>query len=141
MASDFPTALAARQLLAGQPGALAENLWWTAKRAVLIGTGIALTGQREQLFKRAFFGSLAVTAFMVTYQAVDRDNPVATSPSVGPALAGDWLGIFVTYFLRSLIVAAGMYLAGIRTHLLRDAFAGTALIEAAVLEWARENKI
>jgi len=47
----------------------------------------------------------------------------------------DILGILSTYTTRSLMVGIGMYLAGIRTNLVRDSLAGTALVEVGVIAW------
>lgn len=45
-----------------------------------------------------------------------------------PHLLGSYLG-------RTAVVAAGMYAAGKRKHVLRDAAAGTAIIEAVILAY------
>ena len=63
------------------------------------------------------------------------DNAKATLPSVDAVESNNIPGIIGTYFLRSGMVYGGMYLAGIRTNLLRTALAGTGMVEASILVW------
>jgi hypothetical protein len=48
---------------------------------------------------------------------------------------GSLVHLILSYAGRTAIVAGGMYAAGKRDHVLRDAAAGTAIIEAAVLAY------
>jgi hypothetical protein len=70
-----------------------------------------------------------------------RGYASASLPSERAAVAfweqGDVLGVAKTLVQRSALLAGGMYLAGEREHLLRNALAGSLAIEAFVLLYER----
>lgn len=134
--SEFPTAVASRRCRTGQ--GCSDTAFWIAKRAAFVGVGLALAGDRKHLVKRSLYASAAVQAFVSIWEASHPDEP-ATLPSSDAALTGKPLPILMTYLVRSCFVAGGLYLSGQRKHLKRDALAGTAMIELAVLNWAAEQ--
>ena len=135
--SEFPTAIASRECRL--EGDCADVALWVIKRAAFVGVGLALAGNDRQLVKRSLYASLAVQAFVTGWEASHPDEP-ASLPSSDAALSGELLPITLTYLVRSMFVAAGLYVSGQRTHLVRDALAGTAMIEAAVLFWAAKER-
>jgi hypothetical protein len=63
----LPSAGSAAALVRGEPQALPKVLLHTAGRAVLIGIGLAIVGEREHLMRNALAGALAVEAFVLAY--------------------------------------------------------------------------
>ena len=136
----FPSAVGARAALDGEPGALADLGGMVAMRAALLAAGMAAAGERQNLGRNALAGSLAVQAFVVSYTASRRPSACPTLPSAEAATQG-FGPILVTYLLRSSMVASGLFLAGERKNVVRNALAGTAAIELAVIAWTmRETK-
>lgn len=129
----FPPTDAARRMLDGEIGGLVESVAWTLGRAALLTTGMALAGERGDLWKHAMGGSLAVQAFVVGWAALAPVEQQRIVPSYSIALSGNPVGIATTYAVRSAMVYAGMRAAGAKRRVWRRAFAGTAAIEAAVL--------
>jgi hypothetical protein len=132
MADNFPTAEASRKCLSGD---CLDVVKWTGSRAVLLGLGMYMLGEDKDLVKRAVAGSLAVQAFVMGWTMLTKHQLRATLPSVDAVEKKDVFGVLSTYTTRSLMVGIGMYLAGIRTNLVRDALAGTALVEIGVIAW------
>jgi hypothetical protein len=69
------------------------------------------------------------------------DEPVASLPSGEVAVAGDAVGILGTYLLRSAIVGTGLWLSGERKNLTRNTLISTAMIQATVLLWAKDQEV
>ena len=128
----FPTALAARKCLTGDCG---EAIFCTAKRAAMLALWMYIFGEKKDIPKRAIAGSLAIQAFVMGWTFFTCNDAKATLPSVDAVESNNIAGIVGTYFLRSGMVYGGMYLAGIRTNLLRNALAGTGMVEASILVW------
>jgi hypothetical protein len=137
--TDFPTSLAARRCIHADPEGCAASIGWTVTRALSIAAGFWLAGEREKLWPKALAGSLAVEAFVVGWSATHLNEPVATLPSATAAASADPAAIVFTYLARSVMVYTGLMLAGYKQHALRNALAGTAAIELAVLSWAHQN--
>lgn len=133
MADDFPTASAARSCLFN--GDCGKAMLWTGKRALMLGIGMYMFGQGKDLPKRAVAGSLAVQAFVFAWTWLTRNQDRATLPSVDAVESGNPLDILATYLVRSTMVGLGMYAAGIRNDLVRDALSGTAMVELSILIW------
>lgn len=129
----FPPTEAARRMLDGEIGGLVESVAWTLGRAALLTTGMAVAGERGDLWKHALGGSLAVEAFVVAWAMLAPEEQQRIVPSYSLALSGNPVGIAASYGVRSAIVYAGMKAAGAKRRVWRRAFAGTAAIEAAVL--------
>lgn len=75
---------------------------------------------------------------------VDRcshESPVASLPSGEVAVKGDVMGILGTYAARSAIVGAGLWLSGDRKNLMRNTLISTAMIQATVLLWAKDQEV
>ena len=133
MADDFPTATAARNCLFN--GNCADAAFWMAKRAAMLGIGMYMLGQGKDLPKRAIAGSLAVQVFVFAWTWLTRNQDRATLPSIDAVEGGNILDVLATYLVRSTMVGLGMYAAGIRTDLVRDSLAGTAMVEMSILVW------
>jgi len=69
------------------------------------------------------------------------DEPVASLPSGEVAVQKDVLGILGTYLLRSAIVGTGLWLSGERKNLTRNTLISTAMIQASVLLWAKDQEV
>ena len=138
MNRDFPSAQAAADCLQGVPGGCLRSLGWTAARAGLLAGGMMLAGERKDLWRKVRAGSLGVQAWLMIETALrERKGQVSSSLA---ALEGHPAGVLATWMGRSLLVWLSLQLAGQKRHAWRNAFAGTAAIEAAVLLWAKENR-
>ena len=132
---DFPSSVAARKCLKGE--GCSDTVYWVLRRMLLINSGLRLAGEKEKLWKKSLYGSLAVQGFVFAWTAAHLDEPVASLPSGEVAVAGDAVGILGTYAMRSAIVGTGLWLSGDRKHLLRNTLVSTAMIQATVLLWAQ----
>lgn len=139
-APSFPPSDAARRMLDGNLGGLVESLAWTAARAGLLSAGMYVAGERDELWRKAFAGSLAVEAFVVGWALIAPADQRSSVPSYNIALNGSPLAIAGTFAARSAIVYGGMRAGGYHRKALRNALAGTAAIEAAVLVYAALTK-
>lgn len=138
MSSDFPSALAAADCLQGVQGGCLRSLGWTIRRAALLTAGMYLAGERQDLWKKVRAGSLGVQAWLMIETALrERKGQVSSSLA---ALEGHPAGVLATWMGRSLLVWLSLQLTGQKRNAWRNAFAGTAAIEAAVLLWAKENR-
>lgn len=133
--SAFPSSVSARACIT--QGDCGDTLYWILRRTLLISTGLRFAGEKEHLFKKSLYGSLAVQGFVMAWTAAHLDQPEATLPSGEAALNGNPAEIAGTYITRAFIVGTGLYAAGERKHLIRNALAGTAAIEIMVLLWAK----
>jgi hypothetical protein len=61
----LPSASSALALARGEPGALPVVVAHTALRAGIIGVGLYVSGQRQNLVRTAFVSSLAIEAFVL----------------------------------------------------------------------------
>lgn len=104
-------------------------------------SGLRLAGEKNHLWKKSLYGALAVEAFIYAWTATHMDEPVASLPSGNAAVAGDAVGILGTYLLRSAIVGTGLWLSGERKNLTRNTLISTALIQASVLLWAKDQEV
>jgi hypothetical protein len=135
----FPSSVAARKLLRSEN--YTDSVFYVLRRTLLIRSGLRLAGEEKDLWKKSLYGSLAVQAFVTTWTATHMDDPVASLPSGEVAVAGDAVGILGTYLLRSAIVGTGLWLSGERKNLTRNTLISTALIEASVLLWAKDQEV
>ena len=135
----FPSSVAARKLLKGE--SYTESAYWVLKRTLLIRSGLSLAGEKKGIWKKSLYGSLAVQAFVTAWTATHMDEPVASLPSGEVAVQKDVLGILGTYLLRSAIVGTGLWLSGERKNLTRNTLISTAMIQATVLFWAKDQEV
>ena len=135
----FPSSVAARKLIKGE--SYTESAYWVLKRTLLIRSGLSLAGEKKGIWKKSLYGSLAVQAFVTAWTATHMDEPVASLPSGEVAVQKDVLGILGTYLLRSAIVGTGLWLSGERKNLTRNTLISTALIQASVLLWAKDQEV
>lgn len=135
----FPSSVAARKCLNGE--GCADTVYWILRRMLLINSGLRLAGEKEKLWKKSLYGSLAVQAFVTAWTAAHMKEPVASLPSGDVAVKGDVMGILGTYAVRSAIVGTGLWLSGDRKHLLRNTLISTAMIQATVLLWAKDQEV
>jgi hypothetical protein len=56
----LPSEIAARALIRGEAGGLGSVVYWTLLRAGLIGAGLYVAGERQNLTRNALAGALAV---------------------------------------------------------------------------------
>lgn len=137
--TSFPSSVAARKCLKGE--GCADSVYWILRRMLLINSGLRLAGEKEKLWKKSLYGSLAVQAFVTAWTAAHMDEPVASLPSGEVAVKGDVMGILGTYLVRSAIVGTGLWLSGDRKHLMRNTLVSTAMIQATVLLWAKDQEV
>jgi hypothetical protein len=136
--TDFPSSVAARKCLQGQ--GCGDSVYWLLRRTLLINGGLRLAGEKKDLWKKSFYGSLAVQGFVMAWTASHMDEPVASLPSGETAIGGNAFEILGTYLTRSAIVGAGLWAGGDRKHLVRNALISTAMIQLTVLMWAQEKQ-
>lgn len=132
---DFPSSVSARKCLRGE--GCGEVAYWIARRTLLINSGLRLAGEKQKTLRKAFAGSLAVQAFVMSWTATHMDEEKASLPSGETAVGGNTFEIVGTYLTRSVIVGAGLWLGGERKNLIRNALASSAMIQATVLLWAQ----
>jgi len=135
----FPSSVSARKCLKGE--GCGEVAYWILRRTALVSMGLLLAGERDNTLKKSLYASLAVQAFVMAWTATHMDESVASLPSGEVAVKGDVGGILGTYFARSAIVGTGLWLAGDRKNLIRNTLAGTAMIQATVLLWAKDHEV
>ena len=135
----FPSSVAARKLLKGEN--YTDSAYWVLRRTLLIRSGLSLAGEKKNIWKKSLYGSLAVQAFVTAWTATHMDEPVASLPSGEVAVQKDVLGILGTYLLRSAIVGTGLWLSGERKNLTRNTLISTAMIQATVLFWAKDQEV
>ena len=136
---DFPSSVAARKCLKGE--GCSDTVYWVLRRMLLINSGLRLAGEKEKLWKKSLYGSLAVQGFVFAWTAAHLDEPVASLPSGETAIGGNAFEILGTYLTRSAIVGTGLWLGGDRKHLIRNTLAGTAMIQATVMLWAQGREL
>ena len=137
--TSFPSSESARKCLRGE--GCADSVYWVIRRTLLLNSGLRLAGEKEHLWRKSFYGSLAVQAFVMAWTAAHMNEPVASLPSGEVAVKGDAMGILGTYLGRSAIVGTGLWLGGERKNLLRNTLISTAMIQATVLLWAKDHEV
>jgi hypothetical protein len=137
--TSFPSSDSARKCLRGE--GCADSVYWVIRRTLLLNSGLRLAGEKEHLWRKSLYGSLAVQAFVMAWTATHMDEPVASLPSGEVAVKGDAMGILGTYLGRSAIVGTGLWLGGERKNLLRNTLISTAMIQATVLLWAKDQEV
>jgi hypothetical protein len=135
----FPSSVAARKCLQGE--GCSETVYWVLRRTLLINSGLRLAGERKNTLKKSLYASLAVQAFVMAWTANHMDEPVASLPSGETAIGGNAFEILGTYLTRSAIVGTGLWLGGERKNLVRNTLAGTAMIQATVMLWAKGREL
>lgn len=64
---DAPSTYAIEALVDGEPGALGQVVILTAARAIPIGIGLRVMGERRSLVKKSVGASAAITVTMIGY--------------------------------------------------------------------------
>lgn len=77
MPEQLPSQTAAQRLLQGEPGGFADVAVWTSIRAVLIGAGLWVAGERKGLIVKSFAGALAVEAFVLWWTSTHKREGAA----------------------------------------------------------------
>lgn len=124
----YDTADSTRKCL--QQGYCTPAMMHTLQRAVLMGMGMAIAGQRKHLIRNALAGSAAVTAFIGWWVSTHPNQPL---PSVIAVRRGDLPGMAASLAGRAAIVGGGLRLAGEAAHTTRDSIAAVAAIELGLL--------
>jgi len=70
--TDLPSARAAKALVGGDLTAIGPVIGWTSMRALLIGSGLLLAGQRQGVIKGAVVASLTIEAWILAWAALDK---------------------------------------------------------------------
>jgi hypothetical protein len=70
----LPSANSALAFVRGEPGSTASIIGHTLGRSVLIGVGLAVAGEREQLALKSLTASMAIESFVLlwTHYAVNK---------------------------------------------------------------------
>lgn len=83
----LPSGTSAYKLASGDPAGIPGVIGHTIGRATLIGTGLAVVGERRHLVRNAVGGALAIEAFVLVWAAwrVRADKSAsATAPAPAP---------------------------------------------------------
>lgn len=70
----LPSADSAASLVRGERNALPRVIVHTLGRSAVIGIGLAIAGQRENLIRNAQAGGIAIEVFVLAYQYSKRIN-------------------------------------------------------------------
>lgn len=148
--SQLPSMESTVDFLKGNTSKIFDVAYVTLVRTLEIAAGMYLVGgfrdKEVNPWRRAIGGSLAVQAFVIAYAIYSQGNRSVDLPSSKSAqsVVNGEQGSFQTATLhwlgRAVIVGSGMYLAGGRNHLAKQALAGAAVLEATLLLWAMKNK-
>jgi len=65
----LPSQVAANGLVQGKPGALADALFWSFLRGGIIAVGLHAAGEREHLWRKAAYASLAIEIYVILWAA------------------------------------------------------------------------
>lgn len=115
---------------------------WTAGRTLELWIAMKIAGQEDRLLERSLVGSLSVQAFVSGWMWFSEKNNGVKLPSEVAVEKMDPIGMLATATARAVIIGGGMYVAGFRNGVVRDALAGSAMIEAVViaLQGARKSE-
>lgn len=80
VAAALPSASSALAFVQGQPGAWLPVAMHTAGRAGLIGIGLVLAGQKQNIVRSAIMGSLAIETFVLLWANVQVNRARGVSP-------------------------------------------------------------
>lgn len=140
----LPSAAAGSALMGGDFTQVVPVASMFLGRAAQIALGIFLAGEwDERSVKNALAGSAAVQAFLFAYVWAHKDADLPSGESAKDLLAGKEgaLPRLVAHWVaRSGLIGLGMYLAGQRKELAKQALFGGAVIEASVLSWAASQQ-
>ena len=144
---NLPSFQASLDFFKGNASSIGNLAFVTLGRSVEIAAGIAATGNwSKDSWKHALGGSLAVQGFILAYALASKHDANARLPSEDSARAiidgkpGAIQTATIHWLGRSLFVGLGMYAAGSREKVTRQALAGGAAIEASVLLWVLYQK-
>jgi hypothetical protein len=70
----LPSATSACELAHGVPGALPRVVLHTLGRALLIGTGLFLAGERKRVVRYSFAVALAIEAFAISWAMYQKNK-------------------------------------------------------------------
>jgi hypothetical protein len=78
----LPSGTSAYRLMSGDPSGLVGVVGHTLARSALVGTGMAIAGEREHIVRNAVAGALGIEAFVLVWAAwkVHKD---ASTPASG----------------------------------------------------------
>jgi hypothetical protein len=65
----LPSGTSAYRLMTGDPSGIVGVIGHTLGRSVLVGTGMAIGGEREHLIRNAIAGALGIEAFVLVWAA------------------------------------------------------------------------
>lgn len=81
----LPSGTSAYRLMSGDPEGLLGVVGHTIGRSVLVGTGMAIAGERKHLVRNAVAGALGIEAFVLVWAAwrVHEDKKAASGTTQG----------------------------------------------------------
>ena len=147
LGAHLPSLQASNDLLRGDLSQVWKVVGVTLERSALSAGGIAAAGLwNDRAWRNAFAGSALIQAVILAYAYGTGVKESTTLPSWAPARAlvrGDWNAVFpvITMVLgRSVLLGAGMYLAGEREKIVEQSLAGSMALELSVLLKASMEK-
>jgi hypothetical protein len=131
---------ASNQLLNGNAFKTLDVVGVTLERTALTAGGIAAAGLwSDRTWRNALSGATLIQLVVLMYSYGTGSKDSTDLPSWAPAkrlVHGDWSAIFPiasTVLGRSVLLAAGMYVAGEREKLVEQSLAGSVALELSVL--------
>jgi hypothetical protein len=82
----LPSGTSAYRLMTGDPMGIVGVVGHTLGRSVLVGTGMAVAGERKHLVRNAVAGALGIEAFVLAWaawKAYEAKNPPAPGTTQG----------------------------------------------------------
>jgi hypothetical protein len=72
--SALPSQMAANRLTRGSSGALFDAMLWSTLRGFIIAGGLHVAGEREHLWKKAAYASLAIELYVILWSAAHEEK-------------------------------------------------------------------
>jgi len=131
----MPSAVSARDFMAGVPGSFPRLLISYAGRTAVIAAGMYAAGSRQNVLSEAAAGAAVIEATLLAYFDDPQRRQSAQIPSqrhVAQLLNGDLragVSVGVDVFLRMVEISGGMVLVGNSKHMFRHALGGSLAVE------------
>lgn len=81
----LPSGTSAYRLVTGDPGGLAGVIGHTLGRSILVGTGMAVAGERRHLVRNAVAGALGIEAFVFMWACWKAREAKAATAAPAPS--------------------------------------------------------
>jgi len=109
-----------------------STVLWGIGRTVAMWSAMKISGQNDQTWKRAIAGAISVQAFVSGWMLISKQTG-AKLPSDVAVEGKDPIAMIATTTARAVIIGGGMYVAGFRKGVVKDALVGALIIEAGVI--------